>query len=447
LSNQVCRNFYLRPYPEGGERNPFALFGTPGLVGWLDLGVEVEVRGSLVFAGYMYVVAGDVLYRIATDKTVVELGNLGTMTGPVGMATNGLDLTVVDGASGYVWDYAAGTYTQIVDPDFPACRTIIHTDGYYLVPLSGSGQIWRSDFNTGLSWEGLAFSTAGADPDPIVALISSNQDVYTIGGRTTQIWVNPGATTEKGCAGTFAIGKGNNAIFWVGKDEFGQGQVLRAVGRASKVISTPAITREIQSWGDLSDIQLFTYEMLDQTHVVITSPQADKTLVYDSTADQWHERSSRILGVDGRWRISTHAFFNNLHIVGDAYNGKLYELRSDAYDEDGEEMVSVRRSPILRSLQNDITIDELQIVTEPGVGLVTGEAQDVDPQAILRWSKDGGRNWSAGVDVPLGKIGETNNRARVLQLGQGDNWVFEITISARVKRVIKDALVEAEQDE
>jgi hypothetical protein len=93
-----------------------------------------------------------------------------------------------------------------------------------------------------------------------------------------------------------------------------------------------------------------------------------------------------------------------------------------------------------------MTIHELQIVTEPGVGLVTGEEQDVSPQGILRWSRDGGRHWSAGEDIPLGPIGDTENRARVIQLGQGDNWVFELAISARVKRVIKDAIAEVERD-
>ena len=132
--------------------------------------------------------------------------------------------------------------------------------------------------------------------------------------------------------------------------------------------------------------------------------------------------------------------------MGDKSNGKLYSLQADAYDEDGEEMIAVRRTGVIRTKQNGITVNEVQIVTEPGVGLITGAAEDVDPQAIFRWSRDGGRNWSAGEDIPLGKIGETENRARIWQLGQGVNWVFEITISARVKRVIKDAVAEIEQD-
>ena len=268
-----------------------ALFGTPGLVEWLDLGVTVEIRGTLVFGDYLYEVGGDKLYRVTALGVVDELGVITTsVVGPVGMATNGLDLVVVDGTSGFVWDFAAGTFARIVDPDFPPCSIIRHIDGYYLVPKKGTGQIWRSDFNDGSSWGGLAFSTAGANPDLVVGLEVSNRDVYVIGEQTTEIWVNSGAATfnfisiqgafiEKGMPSTFASGEGNNAVFWVARDRDGQGQVVQVVGRLPTVVSTPAITRQIQSWGDLSDIQLFVYEQVGHTHVVITSPGSDETLV------------------------------------------------------------------------------------------------------------------------------------------------------------------------
>jgi hypothetical protein len=463
LSNQVCRNFYLRPYPEMGQE-AMALFGTPGLVEWCDLGVTGEVRGLLAFDHYLYAVAGRKLFRLTSAGVSEELGELGTTEGIVGMATNGLDLIIVDGSSGYVWDYATEIFAEITDADFPRAQSVIHIDGYYLVPKRGTGQIWRSDFNDGTSWGGLAFDSAGANPDDVLALQVSNRDVYTIGERTTQIWVNTGAAVfnfqsiqgsfiEKGTPSPFASCVGNNAVYFVSRDDKGQGEVVQVTSRLAKVVSTSAITRHIQSWGDLGDVQLFSYEQKGHTHIVVTSPQANETLVFDSTTGQWHERSSRfLLGtemVDGRWRANAHAFFanGNRHVVGDKGNGKLYTLDPDAYDEDGEEMISVRRTQVFRSNQDRLTIHELQIVTEPGVGLVTGEAQDVDPQGILRWSKDGGRHWSAGVDVSLGSIGETENRARVIQLGQGENWVFELTISARVKRVVKDAIAEVTRDE
>ena len=452
ISSQICRNFYLKHYPEvAGDE--FVLEGTPGLILWLDPKTNSESRRTLVFGNYKYEVSGDKVLRIDSSKNVTELGTIGTSTGPLGMATNGLDLVVVDGTGGWVWDYTAETYTQITDPDFPACVSIIHTDGYYLVPKVGTGQIWRSDFNDGLSWGGLAFSTAGADPDPIVAISVHNRDVYTIGERTTEIWQNSGEATfnfvsipsafiQKGGVGPLAVTEGNNALYWISRDKDGQGQLMQCVGRVPSNKSTPAIIQEFQSWGDLSDIQMFSYEMEDHTHIVITSPSAGKTFVYDSTIGKWHERSTRILGVNGHWRISTHSLFNNLHLVGDFINGKIYELRLDAYDEAGATMVATRRASVIRAKQDMITVNSIELISEPGVGLESGEDEDVNPQAILKWSRDGGRTWSAEVDLPLGAIGETENRARTTQLGQGRNWVFEVSISAKVKRVITGAIAE-----
>lgn len=460
MSNQVCRNFYLRPYPEinpATGKEAFALFGTPGFEEWVNLGVEGEIRGSLVFDGNLYVVVKQSLYRVSTTGATTLLGALSSAVGLVSMATNGVDLIIVDGVAGYIWDYEAATFNQIVDPDFPVSSSVVQIDGYYLVAKDGTGQVWRSDWNNGSSWGGLAFSTAGSSPDLTKALGVSNVDVYVFGEKTTEIWVNtgapifnfasiPGAHIQLGIVGHHAFGAGNNAIFWVSKDDMGQGQLIQSVGRSPKSVSTPAIVREMQSWGDLSGVQVFVYEQLGHTHVVITSPSANKTLVYDSTVGQWHERSSKIVGINSRWRINTHSFFNNKHIVGDYSNGKLYELKTDIYDEDGEEMVATRRTSVIRSKQNRITVNSVQVVTEPGVGLAAGESQDVNPQAMFSWSRDGGRNWSAKAEMPLGKIGETENRAIVRQLGQGRNWTFEISISARVKRVILGAMMEAEQD-
>jgi len=457
MSYQICRNFYLRPWPEGGE-NKWALFGTPGTVEWADTLIPAEVRGALVYGELLYVVVGTQLlsYNTSTVKTV--LGTLNTSSGPVGMATNGLDLAIVDGSEGWVWDYTATTFAQIVDADFPACKDIIQMDGYYLVAKVGTGQIWRSDYNTGVDWGGLAFSTAGADPDNIIALSASNRDIFTIGEETTEIWVNTGqdtfnftsvtgATIQKGGTSAFARTYINNATYWVARDKHGQGQLIECIGRVPKVVSTSAITNVIQGWGNLADLQMWAYEQLDHNFVIITSPSAEETLVYDSTTKQWHSRSSKRFGANNRWKTNCHAFFGNKHLVGDYYNGKIYELSPDIYDEDGEEILSVRRTSVYRKTQNRATLNEVQVVAETGVGLITGDPQDIDPHMNLRYSKDGGRTWRSNNDLRLGKIGETEVRSRATQFGQGRNWVLELRISARVKRVILGAVAEFEIDD
>ena len=458
ISPEECINFYLHPYPSVGEEEKFALIGTPGLELFYNPSVSEEVRALIPWGGYLYMVVGDEFRRVTKGGTGSLMGNLDTVSGKVSIATNGLDIIIVDGPNGYVYDLTSEEFTTITDPNFPGGDNVVQVDGYYLVNRPRTGQIYRSDWNDGLSWGGLAFSTAGGDPDNIVSLIIDHLNVAVIGGVSTELWYNTGAAIfnfaridgafiEQGGVSNFARTKINNAIYWLGRDNNGQGQIFQALGRQPKTIGTFPISQQISTYTDLSDAIMFSYQQEGHAFVVLTFPTDSVTWVYDSTVGFWHQRSSIIDGVAGRWRANCHALFDDNHIVGDYTNGKLYKLKTDVYEEDGEEIISIRTAAIIRDKQDRITADSVQVITEPAVGLTTGDAEDINPQAMFSWSKDGGRNFSAEVDVPLGKIGEYENRANIHQLGQGRNWVFRIRISAAVKRVILGAVMEAEKDD
>ena len=89
--------------------------------------------------------------------------------------------------------------------------------------------------------------------------------------------------------------------------------------------------------------------------------------------------------------------------------------------------------------------DELQIQFQPGVGLNVSPDTDpsYNPQAMLRWSSDGGSTWSSEHWTSIGKVGEYNNRAIWRRLGWGRDRVFEVSISAPVKAVIISANLKA----
>lgn len=455
LSPQECINFYLHPH---SGADGMALFGTPGLEPWASLGGG-EVRALLCFEDTLYAFVGNCLKKIDTFGTVTHIGiapSLG-FTGHVGIATNGLEIIIVNGLDGYGYDITSGLFAQITNPNFPGGDNVVHIDGYFLVNEPNTGRIYRSDWNSVWNWDGLAFSTAGGEPDDIVSIIVDHRDVWIIGEYTTEIWYNTGAATfnfariegafmDQGGAAHHARTRINNALYWLGQDQTGNAQVFQAIGRQLRVISPPPINNEISKC-NLDNAFMFAYQQLGHNFVVLTFPSSDLTLVYDSTTSMWHKRSSRIIGTDRRWRANCHVLFDGDHIIGDYTNGNLYKLKTDVYDEDGEPVISTRTTPVIRKNQNRVTVDEVQVVTEPGVGLITGADEDMDPQAMFSWSKDGGRTWSTEINMPLGKIGETENTSKVWQLGQGKNWVFRYRISAAVKKVILGAIMETEDDD
>lgn len=454
LSWQECVNFYLRPFGE----NEYVLLGTPGLELWTTAG-NGPIRASLVEGDYLYVVSGNRFFRVNSVGVAEDLGSVGLLpfVGRVSMATNGVDIVIVGGGIGYCYVLAAETLSQITDADFAGGDVIIQVDGYYLVNNPGTGQIWRSDYLDGSSWSGLAFATAGGDPDIIVSLVADHRDVWIIGEVTSEIWYNTGAETfnfariegayiEQGGESHYSVTTVNNGVYWLGKDKRGNAQVFQASGRQPKTISDPSISRIISEC-QLSDAFMFSYQQLGHSFVVLTFPSSDVTLVYDSSTSLWHERSSHIRGKDVRWRANTHDLFFGEHIVGSFEGGKLYKMKIDMYDEDGDPLIAVRTTPVVRNKQNAITVDEACVMNEPGVGLVTGAVEDVDPHALLSWSRDGGRTWSPEAELSLGKIGEYDGVSRVTQLGQGRNWVFRYKISAAVKRVILGAYIVGEEDD
>lgn len=463
LSAEQCVNLYLRPFDDMGAKK-IALFGTPGLELLLYPGggtVAGETRAMLRYGAYLYVVMEDKFYRIDSASTVVEMGTLLTASGMVGIDTNGLDIIIVDGPYGYVYQIGGDNeFVQITDVDFPGGDNVAQIDGYYIVNKPGTGQIWRSDWNNGLSWGGLAFSTAGGASDNIVALLADHRDLWIFGEETIELWYNSGAAIinferiegafiEMGCMGKFARAKANNAVYWLGRDVNGQGQVFQSEAHVPVVISTFAIDYQISQYATISDAVMWTYTQLGHSFVVLTFPSANVTWVYDSVTGYWHQRSSLLEGAEGRWRPTCHALFNGNHIVGDYANGKLYKMRTDVYDEDGAIMLGTRTTAALRESQNRITVNRVQVITEPGVGLITGADEDVNPVILFSWSRNGGRTWSVEEDVPLsvGAIGEVENRSIIRQLGQGVNWVFRVKISAAVKRVILGAVADVTEDD
>jgi len=101
----------------------------------------------------------------------------------------------------------------------------------------------------------------------------------------------------------------------------------------------------------------------------------------------------------------------------------------------------VLRCPhIVTDLQRQF-FDELQIQFQPGVG--NPEDPGFNPQAMLRWSNDGGSTWSNEYWTSIGKQGKYKNRAIWRRLGTARDRVFEVVVTDPIKAVIVSANLKA----
>lgn len=464
LAAQQSINYFLEPYPALGK-NKFALRGAPGLLSWVDLGTNAEVRGLWTTNDYLFAVSSDKVFRINTSGEATEVGTLNTDSGPVSMEENSLQVMIVDsGTDGYIYTIADETLVQITDADFPGASGLTFQDGYFIITRPDTAQFFISASNDGTDWDALDFSSAAWKPDNLLAAFSDHRDLWLGGTESIEVWYNNGSATafpfsrregtmlEIGLAAKHSFARIDDAVFWLGRNENGQGQVFRAVGFQPRVVSNDAITEAINGYSDISDAIGFSYLIDNNPMYELTFPTADATWVFNSAlpGEQgwWERRSRRFDGDDltiGRHRVQNHAFFAGKHLVGDIENGKIYEMTRDIYDEDGTEMEATRSTVAFESNQDWITVNELQVLYTPGVGLTA--RQGSDPVSLISWSGDGGHTWSNEYDVKIGKKGEYENRAIMRQLGQHRNWVFRAKITDPVQRDIMGGLADIEVDE
>jgi len=457
IDAQRCLNLFLEKNEmgTGPEGEMMYLLGTPGLKPLVTLPTS-PIRGQHKAAnGQFFVVSGNKFYRIDSSFGFVEIGTLKTSTGNVGMADNGIDVMIVDGDNGYTHKFDTTIMLDITADGFLGSVQVRFLDGYFVLIQPDTGFYYITDL-LAITFPELDFASAEASPDNNIALLTDHRELWIFGEETIEGFYNSGATDfpfvriqggliEHGCAAAFSVAKMNNIVFWLSKDLEGQGVVYQASGFNPQRISTHAVEFAIQGYGDISGATAYTYEQEGHFFYALNFPTADTTWVYDTSTGLWHERVfTNSTGQYERHRANYHSFAHSTHVVGDYANGKLYQLDLDTFTDDGDAITRLRSSPHITSDLNRIFYKELQLDIEAGVGL-NGAAQGSDPVVFMRFSNDGGFNWSNEKARKIGKIGKKKNRVRWTRLGQARDRVFELKMTDPVKTIWRGARLKLEQ--
>ena len=492
-------NLFPEAVPEGGLTGGF-LNRAPGLRLLTTVGTG-PIRGLWTHTTNgvdAYVASGTEFYKILPDFTATKLGNI-SGTGPVSIADNGTQLFIACGAEAFVYTEPTNTFVQITDPDFFGAETVCYIDGYFAFNQPNTQIIWVTGIFDGTLIDPLAFAAAESTPDQVIAVVSNNREVWVFGTGTTEVWYDAattpfplspiqGAYNEIGCIAKSSICKLDNSLFWLGADPRGYGIVYRNQGYTGKRISTHAIEFAIQSYGDVSDAVAYTYQQEGHAFYVIAFPTAGKTWVYDVSTGAWHERAGWGNGEFIRHKAQCQMSFDSQTIVGDYENGNLYAFDLDVYADDNNTQKWLRSWRPIPENQNNLNRSAqhtLQLTCESGVGLDLGvtsdptiaffaannvysatinnivtndgdylifsmttipsgtaDGQGSDPEAMLRWSDDGGHTWSSEHWTKMGKIGQYGFRAFWRRLGMTlklRDRVYEVSGTDPVKIVITGA--------
>jgi hypothetical protein len=346
------------------------------------------------------------------------------------------------------------------DGAFTGASCVDVVDNYFIYNRPHTQQYASSDLLSPITY-GLAFASKFTGPDDLVSLIVDHGQIYLLGEKTSEVWADvgtfpfpfqriPGASSQHGIAAEFSMARFGNSFAYVSRNDRGQAVVVQMNGYFPQRISTHAVENTLVNQ-DISDAVAYTYQLEGHECYVVSFPSLELTWVYDGATQMWH----KWLWCDNqnnfkRHRSNCSAFFQGVVLVGDYENGQIYRLDPNNYTDNGQHIRRVRRCPHLVADFQRQYFDELQIQFQPGVGLQGIETFPlgdndigINPQAMLRWSNDGGSTWSNEHWAGIGKVGKYQNRIIWRRLGQARDRIYEVVVTDPIKAVIISANLKA----
>jgi hypothetical protein len=429
------------------DRSAVVLLGTPGSAPWLTLPTG-PVRGWHVISNTLYVCSGNVLYSVtpAGTYTVVATG-IGGM-GNVSFADNSLQLLIVTGTAGYIYTVATSTLAPITDVFFPQNATsVVFLNGRFVVNKGGTREFYVSALLDGFTWTYLdstpIYGTKENSSDLLLRVGNLNGTLVLWGEQSIEFWQDVGlvplpyqringATQSWGLAAVLSNVEIGNTQMFLGSTPDGGYAIIRLNGYVPEPVSDSDLDTLFASFTTVSDAVAYTYTVYGHPIYQITFPSENRSFAYDSRTGVWHEAQT------GPGDVARHfsnygVTFSGKNYVSDAVTGSgtIYLLDKDSYTDNG---AVIKRQVVTRHLRNagnELSIAELFLDFETGVGNGV-----VDPQVAIRISRDGGHVFGNERWVPLGKIGEFYQRVLLRRLGSARDFVVQITVTDPVKFVL-----------
>lgn len=414
-------------------------------------------RGAWMMGGIEYVVIGATLYTLSAGGALASVGT-GILGAGLVRMTDNTQCLVILASSGQAYSYTVTAGLAVLA--LPAAAVDCSFIDSYIIFLQANGRGFFNDDGQTVSGTGpITFVNGNVFPrefgtDAFVGMVICNRNIYMLGERTSEVFVDNGSASSVGTPFTDApnsfmqIGMlpgaqysavvQNNAPYWLAND-----RTIRYLNGITPVRASNHGIESILATLDVTGCYGFPYSLGGHLFIAWTfpAPTAARTLVLDVTTGEWHEMASFGLSY---WRpLCCHNAFGK-YLVGDSQGSGVGYLDFTSLTEWGTVRTSRWTHQVVYQENNRLSHRRLELVLGGGFAPLTGAAQDVNPKLTLFVSDDGGVTFRAFPDRSLGTVGQYLNRIAWFNLGLSRQRVYQFELSANAASWVTDLVLTAE---
>lgn len=390
-------------------------------------------RGLVNWDDVLYGVFGASLVQIDVDYTVTVLGTVAD-GGPVRF-TYGFDrLAVASGNRLYYWN--GSTLTEVTDPDLGVVLDVVWIDGYYMT--TDGANLVVTELTDPTQVNPLKYGSSEANPDPVVALLRTRNEVAALNRYTIEFFDNiggllfpfdriEGAQIQKGVVGTHACCLFLESVAFLGSGYNEQCGVYLGEGGRTTKLSTVEIDRLLTNYtaAQLSTVVVEARNDNAHQHLYVHLP--DRTIVYDAAASGelgkqvWFTLTSTLAPTFAEYRARFMVWCYDRWLCGDPTDddGVVGEMVQNIGSHYGDDVRWEFSTQMLYNEGKGVLVNALELVALAGRA-VLGD----DPSISTSYSLDG-MTWSQDRFISAGKIGERNKRLTWFRQGSFRDQRFQ----------------------
>lgn len=432
----------------------------PGLLTFASMSLA-PIRAVFAQDGLMFAVVGFGFLEIFSNGTSINRGTVNNDYLPAWIGSSGDaggQLGIRAGGSWYNYDLVTHALTSV-----PAAGINLVASGYldgYFWTLDDASTFHLSNLLDGTTWDPLQVAQRNDAPDRWVGGLTLGKYIWLFGSETTSVLYDsgafpfpftlvPGVLINQGLGAVSSVVDLNGTAAWIAQSRSGGRTILRSDGFGVPIpISNRAVEAAIGQYASASDAVGFAYTYNGEWIYQVNFPSANDAWAFIPSSGEW-VKPLFWNTTTAAWECSRaqyHCVAFDKHLVGDRQTGTIYQLSATTYtDAGGAPMRRVRRCPLPRLTDTSawVRLRELQILMDVGIGRVSG--QGVDPQVMLRISRDGGKTWGPEHWTTAGAMGAYLTRVLWQRLGRYRDGlgVIEIVITDPVPARLIGAEFEA----